>query len=96
MKLHETQMATFLESLKAPQCRRILEVLADSPKSKAELLRLSKLSEKSIDLHLEILTNAKIVVKRKSGASTKLSVNKKLFLENSDWFQTVRSILGTK
>ncbi len=96
MKTHEIQIATFLESLKAPQCRRIVEVLADGPKTETDLVRKTKLSKKSVELHLDLLLAAKVVVKRKSGASTKLSVNKKLFLENSDWFQTVRSILGTK
>jgi len=96
MKTHEIQFATFLDSLKAPQCRRIVEVLADGQMTESDLVRKTKLSKKSVELHLELLLVAKVVVKRKSGALTKLSVNKKLFLENSDWFQTVRSILGTK
>lgn len=96
MKLHEIQMVTFLESLKAPQCRRILEALADGPKTRSELVRSTKLSDKSVDLHLKILTDAKVVVKRKSGAITKLSVNRKFFDENSKWFQNVRATLSLK
>lgn len=94
MKTQEIQIATFLESLKAPQCRRIVEALAAGPLTLAKLVSKTKLSKNSVDLHLELLLAAKVVVKRKSDSASLLTLNKKMFLENSEWFQTIRTSLG--
>jgi DNA-binding transcriptional ArsR family regulator len=86
MKTSEVEMAQFLEGLKAPQSRRIVECLRDKPLTKNELIKKSKLSERSIELHLEPLSKSKLVLQKVEGQSTRLHLNKKRFKKYSDWF----------
>lgn len=83
MKSSEIEMAEFLEVLKAPQSRRILEKLAVKEMTLDGLMQTSRLSEGSIRLHLEPLISAKLVLKRKDGL---LRLNKAKFDEHSKWF----------
>ena len=86
MKPGEIEMANFLESLKAPQCRRIVDTLHEKPLTEIQLIKKSKLSKKSIELHLSLLIQAKLVVKKKQESSIYYALNKKLFNRNADWF----------
>ena len=86
MNKHELEMAEFLEVLKAPQSRRILEKLAIKDMSLDNLIKSTKFSERSIQLHLEPLIKAKLVSKSKDGL---LKVNWAKFNRNSDWFKSI-------
>ena len=86
MKHREIEMANFLESLKAPQCRRIVDTLHEKPLTEIQLIKKSKLSKRSIELHLLPLIQAKLVVKKRQGSSIFYALNKKLLLRNADWF----------
>ena len=89
MKKHELEMAEFLEALKAPQSRRILEKLAIKDMSLDNLIKNTKFSERSIQLHLEPLIKAKLVSKSKDG---QFKVNWAKFNRNSDWFQSISDL----
>lgn len=84
MKKNELAMAEFLEALKAPQSRRILDNLALKDMSIEHLIKCTKLSKNSIHLHLQPLIKAKLVTKRRNGL---LKFNKKKFDESSSWFR---------
>jgi DNA-binding transcriptional ArsR family regulator len=86
MKPSEIEMANFLESLKAPQCRRIVEALIQESLTESQLIKKSKLSQRSIELHLAPLIKAKLVVKKKGGSSYYFAINRKLFLRSANWF----------
>lgn len=92
MKQSEIEMANFLESLKAPQCRRIVETLNQEPLTESQLIKKSKLSQGSIKLHLEPLIKAKVVVKKKKGSSYCFALNRKLLIRNANWFVKVLQI----
>ena len=86
MKPSEIEMANFLESLKAPQCRRIVDTLHEKPLTEIQLIKKSKLSKRSIELHLLTLIQAKVIVKKKQESSIFYALNKKLLKRNADWF----------
>lgn len=79
-------MAEFLDVLKAPQSRRILEKLATKDMSVDNLIKSTKLSERSIQLHLKPLIKAKLVSKSKDGL---FKVNWANFNQNADWFKSI-------
>ena len=79
-------MANFLESLKAPQSRRIVDTLHEKPLTEIQLIKNSKLSKRSIELHLLPLIRAKLIVKKKQESSIYYALNKKLLKRNADWF----------
>ncbi len=89
MKPSEIEMANFLESLKAPQCRRIVEVLNQESLTESQLIKKSKLSQRSIELHLAPLIKAKLVVKKKKGSIYCFSIDRKLLVRNANWFVKV-------
>ena len=89
MKKHELEMAEFLEALKAPQSRRILEKLAIKDMSLDNLIKNTKFSERSIQLHLEPLIKAKLVSKSKDG---QFKVNWAKFNRHSDWFKSISDL----
>ena len=91
MKPDEVAFASFLEALAIPQCRRIIEVLARGPKSLKDLIRISKLSPKSIELHTEPLLKSKIISAKKVNSEITYNLNKKVFMTNSLWFETIRT-----
>jgi DNA-binding transcriptional ArsR family regulator len=86
MKRSEIEMANFLESLKAPQCRRIVDTLYEKPLTEIQLIKKSKFSKRSIELHLLPLMQAKLIVKKKQESSFYYVLNKKLLERNADWF----------
>ena len=51
-----------------------------------QLTKKSKLSKRSIGLHLSLLVQAKLVVKKKQESSIYYVLNKKLLKRNADWF----------
>jgi predicted transcriptional regulator len=54
-------MKTLAEKLKSEQCRRILEALETGPKSTEELVKLTKLTLGSINKHIDVLLEAKLI-----------------------------------
>ena len=86
MRPSEVEMANVLESLKAPQCRRIVDTLHEEPLTEIQLIKKSKLSKRSIELHLLTLIQAKVIVKKKQESSIFYALNKKLLKRNADWF----------
>lgn len=86
MKPSEIEMANFLESLKAPQSRRIVETLNQDSLAESQLLKRSKLSRRSIELHLKPLIKAKVIVKKKKGSSYYFALNRKMITRNANWF----------
>ena len=79
-------MAEFLEALRAPQSRRILEKLATKGMSLHNLIKSTKFSERSIQLHLQPLIKAKLVSQSKDGL---FKVNWAKFNKNADWFKSI-------
>lgn len=86
MKKYELEMAEFLDALKAPQSRRILEKLAAKDMDLDNLIKSTKFSERSIQLHLKPLINAKLVSKSKDGL---FKVNWAKFNRNANWFKSI-------
>ncbi|MFM1937709.1 MAG: hypothetical protein RLZZ320_567 [Actinomycetota bacterium] len=79
-------MAEFLEALKAPQSRRILEKLATEDMSIETLTKKTKFSNQSIQLHLRPLIKAKLVSKNRTGL---LKINMAKFNQIADWFKSI-------
>ena len=86
VKKSELEMAEFLEALKAPQSRRIIEKLATKEMDLDNLIKNTKLSVQSIQLHLKPLIKAKLVSKSKDGL---FKVNWAKFNRNADWFKSI-------
>ena len=51
-----------------------------------QLTKKSKLSKRSIELHLSLLIQAKLVVKKKQESSVYYALNMKLLKRHADWF----------
>jgi DNA-binding transcriptional ArsR family regulator len=64
-------MNTLAEKLKSEQCRRILEALETGPKSAEELVKLTKLTLGSVNKHLDVLLEAKLIKSKRNGTFTK-------------------------
>jgi DNA-binding transcriptional ArsR family regulator len=86
VKKQEIEMAAFLEALKAPQSRRILEKLAAEDMSVETLIKKTKFSSQSIQLHLQPLLKAKLVSRSRSGF---LRLNRTKFNQIADWFKSI-------
>ena len=86
MKKHELDMAQFLEALKAPQSRRIIEKLALKDLSLRDLMKATKLSEQSIKLHAQPLIHASLVKKTRTGL---WKLNRVKFQQYSEWFASI-------
>ena len=86
MKPSEIEMAIFLESLKAPQSRRIVDTLLEEQLTESQLIKKSKLSKRSIELHVIPMIQAKLVIKKKKESSVYYALNRKLVKRNADWF----------
>jgi len=82
-------MVEFLEALKAPQSRRILEKLAIKDMPLDYLIKSTKFSERSIQMHLEPLIKAKLVSKSKDGL---FKVNWAKFNLNAGWFKSISDL----
>jgi DNA-binding IclR family transcriptional regulator len=57
-------MKSQAQKLASEQCRRILEVLNAGPKSLEELVRLTKLTQGSVEKYTEVLLEAGLVNRR--------------------------------
>ena len=79
-------MAEFLEALKAPQSRRILEKLATEDMSIETLIKKTKFSNQSMQLHLRPLMEAKLVSRSRAGM---LRLNRVKFNQIADWFKLI-------
>jgi DNA-binding transcriptional ArsR family regulator len=86
VKKQEVEMAEFLEALKAPQSRRILEKLAIEDMLIETLIKKTKFSNQSIQLHLQPLMKAKLVSRSRIGL---LRLNKTKFNQIADWFKSI-------
>ena len=86
MKPSEIEMVNFLESLKAPQSRRIVDTLLEEQLTESQLIKKSKLSKRSIELHVIPMIQAKLVIKKKKESSVYYALNRKLVKRNADWF----------
>ena len=91
MKPDEIAFVSFLDAMAIPQCRIIIEVLARGPQSLKDLIRISKLSPKSIELHIEPLLKSKIITAEKTNSAVTYRLNKKVFMTNSLWFESIRT-----
>lgn len=96
MKPIENEMALFLNSISAPQSRRIVEVLIQDSLEITSLSRKSRLSIKSIELHLAPLLEAKIVKRSKRDKKLIYILDTKKFSRNTKWFSSINSKISTK
>ena len=86
MKPSEIQFSLNLQALSAPQCRRIIEALMNSPKTQSQLSKYCKFSSASIDKHLEILIQAGLIKMRKIDGDKKAVVQRTKLQPTIDWF----------
>jgi DNA-binding transcriptional ArsR family regulator len=86
VKKQEMEMAEFLEALKAPQSRRILEKLATEDMSIETLIKKTKFSNQSIQLHLRPLMESKLVSRSRAGM---LKLNRVKLNQIADWFKLI-------
>lgn len=82
-------MTDVFQALSAPQSRRIIEELAGEPKTKAALIKSTKLSEASVVKHLNVLVAAELVKVEKKGRTETYSLNRVGFTEAAKWFGKV-------
>ena len=86
MKPNEIQFAHNLQAISAPQCRRIVEALAQDSHTMKDLSKLCKLTPASIDKHLEILIQGGLVKVRSVGGVKKAYLQTSKFKPTLDWF----------
>jgi DNA-binding transcriptional ArsR family regulator len=86
VKKQEIEMADFLEALKTPQSRRIIEKLATEDMSIETLIKKTKFSNQSMQLHLRPLMEAKLVSRSRAGM---LRLNRVKFKQIADWFKSI-------
>lgn len=82
-------MTDVFQALAAPQSRRIIEELAGEPKTKAALIKSTKLSEASVVKYLAVLVAAELVKVEKKGRAETYSLNRVGFTEVAKWFGKV-------
>ena len=82
-------MTDVFQALAAPQSRRIIEELAGEPKTKAALIKSTKLSEASVVKHVNVLVAAELVKVEKKGRTETYSLNRVGFTEAAKWFGKV-------
>lgn len=82
-------MTDVFQALAAPQSRRIIEELAGEPKTKAALIKSTKLSEASVVKHLDVLVAAELVKVEKKGRTETYSLHRVGFTEAAKWFGKV-------
>jgi len=84
-------MTDVFQALAAPQSRRIIEELAGEPKTKAALIKSTKLTDASVVKHMNILLAAELVKVEKKGRTETYSLNRVGFTEAAKWFGKVGS-----
>jgi len=82
-------MIEFLESLKAPQSRRIIESLLLENLSLKALSKKTKLSVGSIELHLKPLLKSGLVI---LNSENEYRINKSKFNRSLSWFTSIADI----
>jgi len=89
MRKDEVEMAEFLDSLKAPQSRRIIESLVEENLKLAALSKKTKLSVGSIELHLMPLIHSGLVTLNNK---KEYRVNKSKFKRCLAWFTSIAKV----
>ena len=89
MKPNEIQFAMNLEALKAPQCRRIIQVIYQQPRTVSELAALCKLTHGSIEKHIALLESAGLVDASVRADEITYGLNKDAFSETKGWFSSL-------
>ncbi len=89
MRKDEIEMVEFLESLKAPQSRRIIETLMIENLSLNALSKKAKLSVGSIELHLKPLLQSGLVILNNEN---EYRINKSKFNRSLSWFTSIADI----
>jgi DNA-binding transcriptional ArsR family regulator len=86
MRKEEIEMVEFLDSLKAPQSRRIIESLVEENMKLEVLSKKTKLSVGSIELHLKPLLNSGLVT---FNSQKEYRINKSKFNRCLAWFTSI-------
>ena len=86
MKPNELEFAAILDVLKVPQCRRIVETLVRNSSDIEQLIKSTKLSERSLELHMQLLVDAKLVSTRTITGKTKYTFASEYFATHASWF----------
>jgi len=89
MRKDEIEMVEFLESLKAPQSRRIIETLMIENLSLNALSKKTKLSVGSIELHLKPLLHSGLVT---LNSKKEYRINKSKFERCLEWFTSISNV----
>lgn len=82
-------MTDVFQALAAPQSRKIIEALAGEPKTKAALVKATKLTDASVIKHIDVLIAAELVKVEKKGRTETYSLNRVGFTEAAKWFGKV-------
>jgi len=86
MRKEEIEMVEFLDSLKAPQSRRIIESLVEENMKLEVLSKKTKLSVGSIELHLKPLLDSGLVT---INSQKEYRINKSKFNRCLAWFTSI-------
>jgi DNA-binding transcriptional ArsR family regulator len=89
MRKDEIEMVEFLESLKAPQSRRIIETLMIENLSLNALSKKTKLSVGLIELHLKPLLHSGLVT---LNSKKEYRINKSKFERCLEWFTSISNV----
>lgn len=89
MRKEELEMAEFLDSLKAPQSRRILESLVEENLKLDALSKKTKLSVASIELHIKPLLQSGLVT---LNSQKEYRINKSKFNRCLAWFTSIAKV----
>jgi len=89
MRKDEVEMAEFLDSLKAPQSRRIIESLVEENLKLDALSKKTKLSDASIELHLKPLLHSGLVT---LNSKKEYRINKSKFERCLAWFTSIANV----
>jgi DNA-binding transcriptional ArsR family regulator len=86
MKPHEIQFALNLEALSAPQCRRLVEALNNTPLSQEDLSKVCKLSPASVEKHLTLLKDASLIKVRVKNGERIVQLQSAMLQPTVEWF----------
>ena len=89
MRKDEVEMAEFLDSLKAPQSRRIIESLVEENLKLDALSKKTKLSVASIELHIKPLLQSGLVT---LNSQKEYRINKSKFNRCLAWFTSIAKV----
>ena len=89
MRKDEVEMSEFLDSLKAPQSRRIIEYLVEKNLKLDALSKKTKLSVASIELHVKPLLHSGLVT---LNSKKEYRINKSKFERCLAWFTSIANV----